>query len=82
MANIDGTDGVDDLDGTTEDDIINPKQSNPAFGVGDLVDGGQGYDTLLVDASAATVAITSGTFLDGGGFTVFFLRSNATSPLS
>jgi Ca2+-binding RTX toxin-like protein len=79
MANIDGTDGVDDLDGTTGDDIINPKQSNPAFGVGDLVDGGQGYDTLLVDASAATVGITSGTFLDGG-FTVFFLRSNATSP--
>ncbi|HEV8679399.1 MAG TPA: hypothetical protein VGQ90_08495, partial [Stellaceae bacterium] len=70
MAIINGTNGNDNLVGTSGDDTINAfKRIAPGI---DTVDGGAGTDTLIVNASAET----DGVQLFSGSST-FQVRSNS-----
>src|SRR5215469_13891586 len=71
MANINGTNGNDNLIGTTGDDTINAfKRVAPGI---DTVDGLAGIDTLVVNASTETDGIQVFT----GGSPTIQVRSNS-----
>jgi hypothetical protein len=79
MAVIDGDSGNNTLNGTSDADTINGYDGDdtinggtrPVDGNGDVVNGGNGIDTLIVDASGESQSVSLGV----GGAPTYFVRS-------
>lgn len=70
-----GTDEPDVFDGSGGDDILIPLRSR--FGNWDVVAGGTGFDTLVVDASASPIPVTTSVI---SGKYVLVSKSPETTP--